>query len=106
MSRNSSPIRPFLLAGVCAILASCSVADDDVVTSDAGSKKAATVNAVAASSFKTKSYAFSSVKPVAVAMKDETGDRGNLQGSTPYLGSAPYICTPSGFGRKAHCFLR
>jgi len=23
-----------------------------------------------------------------------------------YLGNAPYICTPSGFGNKARCFLR
>ncbi|HEY9212292.1 MAG TPA: hypothetical protein VIQ29_05475 [Ancylobacter sp.] len=23
-----------------------------------------------------------------------------------YLGRAPYICTPSGFGRKSTCFLR
>jgi hypothetical protein len=23
-----------------------------------------------------------------------------------YLGRAPYICTPSGFGKKASCFLR
>lgn len=23
-----------------------------------------------------------------------------------YFGKAPYICTPSGFGRKAGCFLR
>lgn len=25
---------------------------------------------------------------------------------TAYLGSAPYICSPSGFGRKSSCFLR
>lgn len=24
----------------------------------------------------------------------------------PYLGRAPYICTPSGFGKTATCFLR
>ncbi|HSC61450.1 MAG TPA: hypothetical protein VLC29_09460 [Rhizomicrobium sp.] len=24
----------------------------------------------------------------------------------PYLGTAPYICTPSGFGSKARCFYR
>lgn len=23
-----------------------------------------------------------------------------------YLGRAPYICSPSGFGRTSHCFLR
>lgn len=23
-----------------------------------------------------------------------------------YLGSAPYICTPSGYGERAKCFLR
>jgi len=23
-----------------------------------------------------------------------------------YLGSAPYICTPSGYGNQARCFLR
>nr|WP_051000058.1 hypothetical protein [Sinorhizobium fredii] len=25
---------------------------------------------------------------------------------TTYLGRAPYICTPSGFGRTSSCFLR
>ncbi|WP_018238382.1 hypothetical protein [Ensifer sp. BR816] len=25
---------------------------------------------------------------------------------TSYLGRAPYICTPSGFGRTSSCFLR
>lgn len=25
---------------------------------------------------------------------------------TSYLGSAPYICSASGFGRKSRCFLR
>ncbi len=25
---------------------------------------------------------------------------------TTYLGRAPYICTPSGFGRTSNCFLR
>lgn len=25
---------------------------------------------------------------------------------TAYLGSAPYICSPSGFGQKSRCFLR
>ena len=24
----------------------------------------------------------------------------------PYLGTAPYICTPSGFGKRARCFYR
>lgn len=26
--------------------------------------------------------------------------------TTAYLGRAPYICSPSGFGRTSHCFLR
>ncbi|MEI2299597.1 hypothetical protein [Ensifer sp. MJa1] len=26
--------------------------------------------------------------------------------TTGYLGRAPYICSPSGFGRTSHCFLR
>jgi len=25
---------------------------------------------------------------------------------TPFHGSAPYICSPSGFGQKSRCFLR
>lgn len=29
-----------------------------------------------------------------------------LAAAQPYFGDAPYICTPSGFGTRAHCFLR
>ncbi|MNH95980.1 hypothetical protein D3C73_486350 [compost metagenome] len=106
MSRTSNSIRPMFFAGLCAVLSSCSVVDGDVADNKAGAKKVPAVSAVAAGSFKANSYAFSSAKPVAIAMKDDTGEDADPQGSSSYLGSAPYICTPSGFGRKAHCFLR
>lgn len=93
-------------AGLCAVLTSCSVVDSDVAGNKAGAKKVPDVNTVAAGSLKANSYAFSAAKPVAIAMRDETGEDADPQGSSSYLGRAPYICTPSGFGRKAHCFLR
>jgi hypothetical protein len=61
----------------------------------------------------------------AVAPRDDgvrQADGANAQGGGPdglaragspvvirtvnYLGSAPYICTPSGFGERSKCFLR
>jgi hypothetical protein len=33
-------------------------------------------------------------------------ERHSVQPTRLYLGSAPYICTLSGFGRTARCFLR
>ncbi|MBB6163511.1 MULTISPECIES: hypothetical protein [Rhizobium] len=106
MSRNSIPIRSLFFAVLGAVQASCSVVDGGMASDEAGATKAPVVDAAAASSFKTRSYAFSSAKPVLIALKDEAPEDGDLKGASSYLGSAPYICTPSGFGRKAHCFLR
>ncbi|HSM97330.1 MAG TPA: hypothetical protein VLT91_14905 [Rhizomicrobium sp.] len=33
-------------------------------------------------------------------------EQNNAPEAEPYLGTAPYICTPSGFGSKARCFYR
>lgn len=40
---------------------------------------------------------------VPTATKVQTTDLAMAQ---PYLGHAPYICTPSGFGERARCFSR
>jgi len=37
---------------------------------------------------------------------EAAGGKSKLAMAQSYLGNAPYICTPSGFGSKARCFLR
>ena len=46
------------------------------------------------SKLKQTSSTTTEAQPVRIAMNQ------------PYPGNAPYICTPSGFGNKARCFLR
>ncbi|WEX90596.1 hypothetical protein PZN02_004148 [Sinorhizobium garamanticum] len=49
-------------------------------------------------------YAESSNKPVAT--KQVVVQRPAKLERAAYLGRAPYICTPSGFGSTSRCFLR
>lgn len=44
------------------------------------------------------------VRPKRVAVVKNSTRVMNVQAT--YFGKAPYICTPSGFGRKSGCFLR
>jgi len=45
--------------------------------------------------------------PTQVAKVEEPASRSTVRvASSSYLGRAPYICTPSGFGQTSRCFLR
>lgn len=77
-------------------LASCAAIDETVTTSatQATSHKAAAVKIKRQS----RSYAYTT-----------SADRALAPAATrrvTYHGSAPYICSPSGFGQKSRCFLR
>ena len=43
---------------------------------------------------------------VAEADEDVVAPQPVRKSTAAYLGRAPYICSPSGFGRTSHCFLR
>ncbi|HEV7317251.1 MAG TPA: hypothetical protein VGO04_01395 [Ensifer sp.] len=43
---------------------------------------------------------------VAEAEEDIVEPAPTRRRTTAYLGRAPYICSPSGFGHTSHCFLR
>lgn len=43
---------------------------------------------------------------VAEANEDVVAPQPVRKTTAAYLGRAPYICSPSGFGRTSHCFLR
>lgn len=45
-------------------------------------------------------------QPHANGQEEAAGEKSKLAMAQSYLGHAPYICTPSGFGNKARCFLR
>lgn len=106
MRKTNREFRLLILSGMCVVMASCSVADKDVTVAQAQTKKVVAVKTVATASSKAKTYAFPSSEPVAVAMQEERGASPMRENRSAYLGSAPYICSPSGFGRKASCFLR
>jgi hypothetical protein len=68
--------------------------------------------AVAASTYGTVAFAegadqaelFTKSSTSSVALKKNTTSA--LRSKKVYLGRAPYICGPSGFGTKSTCFLR
>jgi hypothetical protein len=76
---------------VAATLAGCSATTDRSV-------KTASLSKQVGYAVPTKKTARS--KPIAVTQRAIKLVR------TSYLGRAPYICTPSGFGRTSSCFLR
>jgi len=100
-------IRLFVAAASLAALASCSMTDADKISSSECCSVGKTTAAITAT--KTKTYAFATPKPV-VKTRHDSGSKpavSNINASqTAFLGSAPYICSPSGFGRKSACFLR
>jgi hypothetical protein len=71
---------------------SCAVVDDDIAV--VAKKKTVVVEAPRV----TKAYAYS-------ADRAERPARATIDVAT-YHGSAPYICSPSGFGQKSRCFAR
>lgn len=106
MRANNHQFRMILIASLCAAVASCSAVKQDVAVAHVPAKKVQTVKTTVATSSRAKTYAFSSSRPVAAAMQEENAVASLSESRPTYLGSAPYICTPSGFGRKAQCFLR
>lgn len=95
--RTSDTVRRTALAfGLMLIAAgpiSCAAVDDDLALA---SKPAKTVVTNVPRSSKVYSYAVASTKAAAPVSA----------GSKVYYGSAPWICTPSGFGQKSRCFAR
>ena len=88
-------------------LASCSIWDGNGASSGG---RGQTIGAGAANAPKqAATYAFATRQPVKV-MQVESAPRPPVETAqfkrTAYLGNAPYICSPSGFGRKSACFLR
>jgi len=88
--------KPLLMAGITLVLglaAGCAKMDiDDALTSSISPGSAST-------------------RPVAVERKADHAELFREKpavkvASNTYLGRAPYICTPSGFGRTSTCFAR
>ncbi|MHC2297818.1 hypothetical protein [Rhizobium mongolense] len=96
--RTSDTVRRTALAfGLMLIAAgpiSCAAVDDDLALAS-NAKPAKTVVTNVPRSSKVYSYAVASTKAAALSA-----------GSKVYYGSAPWICTPSGFGQKSRCFAR
>ncbi len=78
-----------LIAGIC--IGCSSMPDTDVITTSISAEPA-------------NPAAYSVQKKASKAAK-RTRKPVTLASSSP-LGRAPYICTPSGFGRKAQCYAR
>ncbi|MBB4231597.1 hypothetical protein [Rhizobium mongolense] len=97
--RTSDTVRRTALAfGLMLIAAgpiSCAAVDDDLALAS-NAKPAKTVVTNVPRSSKIYSYAVASTKAAAPVSA----------GSKVYYGSAPWICTPSGFGQKSRCFAR
>lgn len=54
----------------------------------------------------TSNHTFSTSKS---ASREKTNIAYNFDASAnwnPYIGNSSHICSPSGFGRQSHCFLR
>lgn len=99
------------MAGVITVasmsLASCSVADAEIATNEPQPKKLQE-ETIRKTRSNTEAYGYSSSDGMRQASTDD--NIGELprarETKTAYLGSAPYICSPSGFGQKSRCFLR
>jgi hypothetical protein len=96
--RRTALIGAFVLTTT--IVASCSLVGDDLRVETAAAADSTTTTAVPHTK---KSYAYEKAEIVPVAMKADV-DSGSA--NPAYRGSAPYICSPSGFGQKSRCFLR
>ncbi|ULJ73511.1 hypothetical protein [Rhizobium gallicum] len=97
MRTSDAVRRTALVFGLMLIAAgpiSCAAVDDDLAVAS-NVKPAKTVVAKVPRTSKVYSYAVASNKAAPVSA-----------GSKVYYGSAPWICTPSGFGQKSRCFAR
>ncbi len=90
------------LALLTVATASCSVVDD-AVSVKAASSDADTVRTRVISS--GTSYGYQKSGNDAVRLVADASVVPDVAQPT-YSGSSPYICSPSGFGQKARCFLR
>ncbi|MBY3122158.1 hypothetical protein [Rhizobium laguerreae] len=93
---KSRRIRSAMFAWGTALLAigptACTVVDDDIAV--VAKKNVAVVEAPRVS----KAYAYPAKRAAHPA--------GATARTVAYHGSAPYICSPSGFGQKSRCFAR
>ncbi|WP_173934818.1 hypothetical protein [Chelativorans sp. Marseille-P2723] len=85
-----------LCAGA-ALIQGCAAMPDTTITTAALNVEAGYANTQPAG--KAAAVAAKAVKVAKVAKASNVS-------ATAYLGKAPYICTPSGFGRTSSCFLR
>lgn len=90
------PVRSVLFVWGTTLLAigqtACTIASNDIAA--VAKKNVVVVEAPRVS----KAYAYpasSTERPAAAPVR-----------AVAYHGSAPYICSPSGFGQKSHCFAR
>lgn len=104
--RTSRSLRHVLIAIFCAGLASCSIMDKEPVTARVETGKAKAKHMTAATPSKARSYGFSARRPMMVAMNDPDAANSIGEDRSSYRAGAPYVCSPSGFGRKAQCFQR
>ncbi|TCU35196.1 hypothetical protein [Rhizobium azibense] len=98
MRTSDAVCRTALAFGLMLIAAgpiSCAAVDDDLAAAS-NAKPAKAVVANVARTSKVYSYAVASNKAAAPVSA----------GFKVYYGSAPWICTPSGFGQKSRCFAR
>ncbi|PZU88548.1 MAG: hypothetical protein DI528_04670 [Shinella sp.] len=97
------------IAGVIAAisLASCSAADAELATNEPQPSRQHE-ETIRKSRSNTEAYGYTSSNDMQQA---NAGDNAidisqARETKTAYLGSAPYICSASGFGQKSRCFLR
>ncbi|ATN33149.1 hypothetical protein ACO34A_04950 [Rhizobium sp. ACO-34A] len=99
------------MAGAIALaatsLASCSVADAELAANEPQPSRQHD-ETIRKTRSTTEAYGYSSSDEMRQA---SAGDNAiempqARETKTAYLGSAPYICSPSGFGQKSRCFLR
>lgn len=91
LGNRSTVVRSILALLIAATASACSaVADQSIQTS---------------SVTKEIGYPVSTGEPLAAKRTAVTQKTTKLE-RTAYLGRAPYICTPSGFGSTSRCFLR
>ncbi|MGX5665217.1 hypothetical protein G6N76_08710 [Rhizobium daejeonense] len=110
-SESSSGMPWLSMAGLITLAAlsleSCSVADAELATNGALPSKQHE-ETIGKTRPDNTEYGYSNADEMskASADKDTIAAPQARETKTAYLGSAPYICSASGFGQKSRCFLR
>lgn len=110
-SKGSRGMLWLSMASVIAVasmsLASCSVADAEIATNEPQLKKPQE-ETIRKTRSNTEAYGYSRSDGMRRANADDNTNNVPQARETKiaYLGSAPYICSASGFGQKSRCFLR